>query len=186
MDIKKSKIFGNSIILYAPKKHDDPRGYFEETFNKILLSEKLNISFDVIQENHSFSKKGVLRGLHAQISPDEQAKIVSVKKGLIQDVVLDIRKGSETFGMFETYTLSGENNNQLYISEGFAHGFLTCSDEADIYYKVNAKYNPDSEVTIKFDDPELKINWKEKVISISEKDRHGISLSEYVNRFHLV
>ncbi len=184
MNIKKSQIFGNSIILYTPKKYSDSRGYFEETFNKSVLSEKLNINFEVVQENHSFSRKGVLRGLHTQVPPDEQAKIVSVKKGKIQDVVLDIRKGSKTFGMFETYVLSDENNNQLYISQGFAHGFLTCSNEADIYYKVNAQYNPDSEVTIKFDDPGLKITWKEEVISISEKDRHGISLSEYVRRFH--
>ena len=97
MDIKKSKIFGNSIILYAPKKHDDPRGYFEETFNKILLSEKLNISFDVIQENHSFSVKNVLRGLHFQTKPYSQGKLVECITGEIYDVVVDIRRESETF-----------------------------------------------------------------------------------------
>ena len=97
MDINKSKIFGNSIILFTPKRYQDSRGFFEETFNKNVLFEKLNIRFDVFQENHSFSKKGVLRGLHAQANPHEQAKIISVKNGLIQDVVVDIRKGSTIY-----------------------------------------------------------------------------------------
>ena len=183
MNINKSKIFGNSIILFTPKKYQDSRGFFEETFNKNVLFEKLNISFGVVQENHSFSKKGVLRGLHAQTSPYEQAKIISVKNGLIQDVVVDIRKGSKTFGAYESFMLSGDDNEQLYISEGFAHGFLTYSEEADIYYKVNSIYNPDSELTIKYNDPEINIDWKGEVLSISEKDKIGISLSEYIQRY---
>ncbi len=183
MQFVKSKIFGHAILVLSALKHEDERGYFEEVFNKITFNKKLDIEFDIKQENHSFSQKGVLRGLHAQANPHEQAKIISVKNGLIHDVVVDIRKGSKTFGMYESFLLSGDDNKQLYISEGFAHGFLTYSEEADIYYKVNSMYNPESEFTIKYNDPEINIDWKGEVLSISEKDKRGISLSEYIQRY---
>ena len=159
------------VVLIKPKVFGDSRGYFMESFRSDLFGEHVG-EVDFIQDNESKSAHGVLRGLHYQLPPYAQAKLVRAVTGRVLDVAVDIRKNSPTFGRHVTAELSEENKHQLFIPRGFAHGFLVLSKEAVFSYKVDAPYAPDHERGICFADPELAIDWglPESEISLSEKD----------------
>ena len=160
------------IILIKPSLHLDKRGYFAETFRQNLLDKKVGNDIKFIQDNESKSSKGVLRGLHYQIPPYAQTKLVRVVTGSVLDVVVDIRRSSKTFGKYLSFELSEENKHQLYIPKGFAHGFVVTSDFAIFSYKVDNYYSPNHERGIAFDDKSLDINWclPSKVLELSEND----------------
>lgn len=158
------------VIIVTPKVFGDARGYFSETFHKKAFSEAgINTSF--IQDNHSYSQKRVLRGLHWQAQPHTQGKLVYAVGGTIWDVAVDIREGSETFGQWVGVELSGDNNKMLWIPEGFAHGFVVLSDEAHLFYKCTNFYVPQSERVCIWNDTDLAIEWPIDFDPIiSEKD----------------
>lgn len=160
---------GAYLISLDPKK--DERGYFARTFCKNELIEK-GLVGDFVQCNLSFNhKQGTLRGLHFQIPPFEEVKIVSCRKGIIFDVIVDIRKSSPTFGHWLGIELSAANQQSLYIPAGFAHGFQTLTDNAEVFYFMGNEYYPDAARGIRFDDPSIGIQWPSSNIIISEKDR---------------
>ncbi len=166
----------NGLLVIIPSVFPDSRGYFLESFNSRAFQEA-GISFSPVQDNESKSSKGVIRGLHYQLKPFDQTKLVRVIEGRILDVVLDIRKDSHTFGKWYGVELDSETKNQLLIPRGFAHGFSVLSETAIIQYKCDNYYNPQSERGISINDPELDINWKinPSVMIISEKDlRHPL------------
>lgn len=162
----------NGCVIIEPKVFNDSRGYFFESFNQNTFNEltKQNITF--VQDNESFSTKGVLRGLHYQTGEYAQAKLVRVIKGCVLDIAVDIRKGSETFGEYVAIELSEDNKKQLFIPRGFAHGFVVLSDTAVFSYKCDNFYNKASEGGIIFNDADLNIDWKlpEESLIISDKD----------------
>ena len=158
------------VKLVIPKNYPDERGYFLESYKESEFSaNKINSKF--VQDNVSFSTKGILRGLHYQIKPKEQAKLVSVISGEIFDVVVDIRKDSPTFGKWVSQILSEKNHKMLYIPEGFAHGFCTLSDTANVLYKVTNEYSLENERGIIWNDPNVSISWPIKNLIVSEKDK---------------
>jgi len=147
------------VILIKPKVFADDRGFFTETY-KHSDFEKAGIGAPFVQDNHSYSKKGVLRGLHFQYKPHEQGKLVRCVRGAIVDVAVDLRKQSPNFGKWVMYELTDENKAMLWIPPGFAHAFLTISNEADVVYKVSgAEYAPDYDGGIRWDDPDIAIQW---------------------------
>lgn len=160
------------VILCKPNVFGDERGYFSESFRKDKLEAFLNFSINFCQDNESKSSYGVLRGLHYQLPPFAQTKLVRVNYGVVLDVAVDIRKGSSTFGRHVAVELSADNKNQLLIPRGFAHGFIVLSKEAVFSYKVDNYYNPKSERSIAFDDSHLDINWQlsKEEIKLSDKD----------------
>lgn len=147
------------VLLLEPKVFKDDRGHFFESFNQKLFEEAVGHSVTFVQDNQSFSKKGVLRGLHYQMNPSAQGKLVRVLQGEVFDVAVDIRKGSPTFGQWVGALLSAENKHQLWIPEGFAHGFVTLSETAEFYYKVTNYYSPAHERSLRWNDEALNINW---------------------------
>ncbi|WP_303852245.1 dTDP-4-dehydrorhamnose 3,5-epimerase [Seleniivibrio woodruffii] len=157
-------------VLVVPKVFPDERGFFLETYKKSDFVQN-GIDAEFIQDNHSKSVKGVLRGLHYQIHPHAQGKLVRCIQGEILDVTVDIRKSSSTFGKWVAERLSAENRKMLYIPIGFAHGFLVLSDTAEIIYKVHGgEYAPQCDRGIAWNDPELAIDWGVKDVIVSEKD----------------
>ena len=160
------------LIICEPKKLKDERGFFAESFRKDLFENFSGIKVDFCQENLSESKYGVLRGLHFQKMPYQQSKLISVLKGKILDVAVDIRKNSKFYGQYFSVELDDICNKQLYIPKGFAHGFVVLSKLARVNYKVDNYYNPNSEEGLNYNDPELNIDWKieEKEIIINSKD----------------
>jgi dTDP-4-dehydrorhamnose 3,5-epimerase len=161
------------IKLIKPNIFKDDRGYFFESFNSNKFSEIIGRNIDFIQDNYSISQQHVLRGLHYQLNAP-QAKLIQVIKGEIFDVAVDLRKSSPTFGKWVGHILSEENRLQMFIPEGFAHGFLTLSAKSEVLYKVNAPYNPDDEKTIIWNDPTLNINWPfEKIPILSDRDKNS-------------
>ena len=160
------------VILVKPRVFGDERGFFMETYKKSDF-EKAGIDTDFVQDNHSKSVRGVLRGLHYQLEPKAQGKLVRCIRGKIFDVAVDIRRGSPTFGKWIGVELSEENKLMLWIPEGFAHGFLTLSEEAEIVYKVSgAEYSPEHDRNIRWNDPDIGIRWPlEGEPILSEKDR---------------
>lgn len=169
MIIKETGIEGLYVI--EPKVYQDPRGYFYESYHKEELAQH-GIVYDFIQDNQSKSSFGVIRGLHYQAGPYAQTKLVRVTAGAIFDVAVDIRPGSPTYGKWFGLEISADNFKQLLIPGGFAHGLSVLSDQATVLYKCDQYYHPESESGIRFDDPDLKIDWKidpEKAI-ISDKD----------------
>ena len=154
----------SGLFVLEPKVFKDDRGYFFESYNSQKLTD-LGIKNAFVQDNQSKSSYGVLRGLHYQLNPHAQTKLVRVLEGTIYDVAVDIRKGSPTFGKHFGIELSSENNLQLYIPKGFAHGFSVLSNTAVVMYKCDSLYNPQSERGVRFDDPALGIDWH-----ISAKD----------------
>jgi dTDP-4-dehydrorhamnose 3,5-epimerase len=165
------KTFIEDLVIVNPTVFEDSRGYFCEAYNQAKFREK-GINYQFIQDNQSFSKRGVIRGLHLQISPFAQAKLVRVIEGEILDVAVDLRKNSPTYGQHFTVVLSAENKKQLMVPHGFAHGFSVLSETASVIYKVDQLYNKESERGIRYDDPKLAIDWQlspEEVI-VSEKD----------------
>jgi len=160
------------LLLLEPKVFKDPRGYFYESYHQEELS-RHGIEYEFIQDNQSRSGFGVIRGLHYQKEPHAQAKLVRVTEGSVFDVAVDIRPGSPTYGLWYGVELSAENFLQLMIPGGFAHGLSVLSDRATVLYKCDKYYRPESESGIRFDDPDLHIDWRidpEKAI-ISDKDR---------------
>lgn len=171
MEIIETGIGG--LVIIQPKVFRDERGYFMESYKESFIKENFpDVKF--IQDNESKSSFGVLRGLHFQKAPYEQTKLVKVVKGKVQDIAVDLRKDSPTFGKYESVILSDENKKQLFIPKGFAHGFLTLSEEAILSYKVDNPYNPESDSGIIFNDPVLKINWiiPKSDMELSKKDKN--------------
>ncbi len=168
------------VIIIEPVVHGDERGYFVETDRQDKLEAFLGFKVHFCQDNESKSSKGVLRGLHYQLSPAAQTKLVRVIKGRVLDVAVDIRKGSPTFGKHVAVELSEENKRQLFVPRGFAHGFVVLEDETVFAYKVDNYYSPENDRGIAFDDPSIGIDWQMKLSSLklSEKDRHQPHLSD--------
>ena len=152
-------MLNNKLILIKPTRYKDERGVFAETFSRLKYKE-LGIDVEFIQDNHSISwKVGTLRGMHFQVPPHAQGKLVRCGNGAIFDVAVDIRKGSPTFGHWEGYELTAENGHQLYVPIGFAHGFLTLKPGSEIVYKCTDYYAPKAEGSIRWDDPAIGIEW---------------------------
>lgn len=164
------------VLIFEPKVFGDERGFFMESFNQKVFEEAVGRKVEFVQDNHSKSSKGVLRGLHYQLEPYAQGKLVRCVVGEVFDVAVDIRKSSPTFGKWVGVNLSAENKRQLWIPEGFAHGFLVLSEIAEFVYKTTNYYHPESEGCIKWDDSFLMIDWPNKPIAISEKDKKGSSI----------
>ncbi|WP_273275455.1 dTDP-4-dehydrorhamnose 3,5-epimerase [Maribacter polysiphoniae] len=170
MIFKETKLEGCFVI--EPQVFTDERGYFMETFNSERFNDGIGKTVSFVQDNQSFSQKGVLRGLHYQIGEFAQAKLVRVLKGSVLDVAVDLRKNSPTFGEYIADELSSENKKQLFIPRGFGHGFIVLSDTAEFFYKCDNYYNKESEGGIIFSDPTLNIDWKlpQEEFIVSEKD----------------
>ncbi len=168
------------ILLIDPKVFKDNRGFFFESFNQATFEKETNLSPTFVQENHSKSNKGVLRGLHYQLPPKAQDKLVRVVNGEIFDVVVDIRKGSSTFGKWIGEILTDKNKKQIWIPQGFAHGFVAISESAEVVYKTTEEYAPIYERCIRWDDPKLNIDWNLKGLNplLSNKDKQGVLLQD--------
>lgn len=165
------------VILLEPNVFGDDRGFFFESYNEKLFSELTGVKPDFVQDNHSRSARNVLRGLHYQIK-QPQGKLVRVTEGKVFDVVVDLRKNSVTFGQWVGEYLSAKNKKQLWVPEGFAHGFVVLSEHADFLYKTTDYYAPDYERCINWDDADIGIKWPEGIVPIlSRKDKEGISFS---------
>ena len=175
----------SGVILIEPTLYGDNRGYFIEIHRQDLLEEALGYKVNFVQDNESKSSKGVLRGLHYQIPPYSQAKLVRVIEGSVLDIVVDIRKSSPTFGKHVAIVLTAENKHQIFIPQGFAHGFIVLSDSATFSYKVDNYYSIEHERGIAFDDKNLAINWRIplKDIELSNKDKSLPSLSDAIELF---
>lgn len=159
------------VYEIVPRKIEDARGFFSETYNARALREH-GIKIDFVQDNHSLSlRKGVVRGLHCQMPPYAQAKLVRVIKGAIWDVAVDIRRSSTTFGKWVAIEISAERWNQILIPEGFAHGFVTLTEDTEVVYKVSAYYSPEHDRAIRFDDPALGIEWPFPASDVHQSDR---------------
>lgn len=161
------------VLVIEPRVFGDARGFFFESFNQQAFDEATGTSYRFVQDNHSRSSRGVLRGLHYQLPPHAQGKLVRVVRGAVWDVAVDIRRGSPTFGQWVGEELSEENQRQLWIPPGFAHGFAVLSDSADFLYKTTDYYDPPSERGIAWDDPRLAIAWPRLGLEwqLSAKDR---------------
>jgi len=180
MNVIKTAIPG--VLIFEPKVFGDQRGFFFESFNHKLFEEAIGYPVTFVQDNHSKSSKGVLRGLHYQLPPHAQGKLVRCVAGEVFDVAVDIRKSSPTFGQWVGVHLSGENKRQLWIPEGFAHGFVTLTETAEFLYKTTNYYAPQSEGSIRWDDPQVGIEWPINNVLLSGKDQQGLSLSDYINK----
>lgn len=167
------------VKIIEPNIYEDERGLFFESFNLNKFKEEFGINVDFVQDNHSKSKKGVLRGLHYQVPPREQGKLVRVVKGCVFDVAVDIRRESENYGRWVGVELSEFNNKQLWIPGGFAHGFITLSETAEFLYKVTDYYSKEHERSIIWNDNVLNIQWpKTEKIWLSDKDKAGWKFEE--------
>lgn len=164
------------LLLIEPEVHRDRRGFFLESFRRDRWRH-LGIDVDFEQENHSRSVRGTLRGLHFQTSPG-QAKLVRCLRGEVFDVAVDLRQGSPTFGEWRGFTLDDRDHRQLFIPVGFAHGFCVLSDEADVGYLVSSRFDPETEAGIRWDDPEVGVEWPVAEPLLSERDRNAPSLGE--------
>ncbi len=166
------------VLLIEPKVFGDERGFFFESFNRKVFAQATGFDVDFVQDNHSKSAKGVLRGLHYQIR-QAQHKLVRVIAGEVFDVAVDIRKGSPTFGQWVGAILSGENKRQLWVPAGFAHGFVTLSDTAELLYKVTNYYAPAHERCIAWNDATIGIKWPDRITPLlSAKDAAGMTLAQ--------
>lgn len=181
MEVKKTKI--NGVFLIKPQVFKDNRGHFFESFNSKKFNEDIGLDVQFVQDNQSLSSKNVLRGLHFQHPPFAQAKLVSVIKGEVLDVVVDIRKESNTYGEYIIENLNEENHHQLFIPEGMAHGFLTLKDDTIFSYKCSNYYDQGSEDGIIWNDGSLKIDWKIKNPLVSEKDQLAQNFTSFVSPF---
>jgi dTDP-4-dehydrorhamnose 3,5-epimerase len=162
------------VIIFEPKVFGDERGFFFESFNQKIFNDAVGSDVEFVQDNHSKSSKGVLRGLHYQLPPMAQGKLVRVVQGEVFDVAVDIRKSSPTFGKWVGVHLSAENNRQLWIPEGFAHGFLTLSTTAEFLYKTTNYYSPNHEGCLLWSDESIGIKWpSEEQPILAQKDAHA-------------
>jgi dTDP-4-dehydrorhamnose 3,5-epimerase len=170
------------LLILEPRVFGDDRGFFQESFNQRAFKEATGLDLQFVQDNHSRSTKGVLRGLHYQMPPHAQGKLVRVVTGAVFDVAVDIREDSPTFGRFVGIELSAGNHRQLWIPPGFAHGFQVLSDTADFLYKTTDYYAPASELVLAWDESSLDIPWPLKQQpSLSARDAKGLSLSEFAS-----
>lgn len=177
MNIIKTSI--PDVLVFEPKVFGDERGFFFESFNQLQFERAVGYPVNFVQDNHSRSCKGVLRGLHYQLAPHGQGKLVRCVVGEVFDVAVDIRRDSSTFGQWVGVYLSADNKRQLWIPEGFAHGFVTMSDTAEFLYKTTNYYHRESEGSISWNDPELNIPWPAKNVLLSEKDQQAQSFSAF-------
>ena len=180
MEFVRQKI--EEVILITPKVFEDARGFFLETYSQKVFQEN-GIEVNFVQDNHSFSKKGVLRGLHFQKPPMAQDKLVRVVKGEVFDVAVDLRKDSLTCGQWVGANLSSDNRQMLFIPKGFAHGFLTLSDTADFEYKVSNLYAPKYDCGLLWDDPDVGIVWPIRQPVLNDKDKTQPRFAEVRNIF---
>ncbi len=173
------------VVLIEPTVHGDNRGYFVETFRQDLFEEAVGYKVNFIQDNESKSGKGVLRGLHYQLPPYTQAKLVRAIEGRVLDIAVDIRKSSPTFGQHVAVELTAKNKHQLFVPHGFAHGFIVLSESATFAYKVDNYYAPEHDRGIAFDDKELVIDWQLplEILQLSDKDRTHPSLANAEDLF---
>ncbi|EEX2836916.1 dTDP-4-dehydrorhamnose 3,5-epimerase [Escherichia albertii] len=180
MNVIKTEI--PDVLIFEPKVFGDERGFFFESFNQKVFEEAVGRKVEFVQDNHSKSSKGVLRGLHYQLEPYAQGKLVRCVVGEVFDVAVDIRKSSPTFGKWVGVNLSAENKRQLWIPEGFAHGFITLSEIAEFLYKTTNFYSPKHEGCIRFDDESIGVQWPKPTSNmlISSKDKKGINLTSLV------
>jgi dTDP-4-dehydrorhamnose 3,5-epimerase len=167
------------VLIITPRVFSDSRGFFYESYNQAAMHE-IGIDTVFVQDNHSQSVRCTLRGLHFQAPPAAQAKLLRVVRGAVWDVAVDIRIGSPTFGRWAAAELNADNYRQLYIPEGFAHGFCVLSDEAEVLYKASHVYNPGQERSIRWDDPTLGVAWPVTNPILSERDRRAPSLADYL------
>lgn len=178
MEFIKTKL--KDAVLVKPQVFRDERGFFLESYSKREF-EKNGIKADFVQDNHSKSiLKGVLRGLHFQLPPKTQAKLVRVTQGAVWDVIVDLRKESETFGKWQGFELSAKNFQMLFVPRGFAHGFLTLQENTEFEYKCDNFYSPQSDSGIFWSDPDLKIDWPEKNPLLSEKDSQQQTFKDFL------
>ena len=167
------------VVLLTPKVFGDDRGFFFESYNAQAFADVTGVQPEFVQDNHSRSVRGVLRGLHYQLPPHAQGKLVRVIQGEVFDVAVDIRRSSPTFGRWVSAVLSAENKQQLWIPAGFAHAFLTLSDTAEFLYKTTDVYAPECERCIAWNDPRIGIEWPfEEEPTLSCKDREGVPLAQ--------
>ena len=168
------------ILIFEPNVYEDQRGFFFESFNQSEFEKAIGKKITFVQDNHSKSTKGVLRGLHYQMPPKGQGKLIRVIQGEIYDVAVDLRKTSPTFGQWVGEVISAANKKQIWIPEGFAHGFVTLSDDSEILYKATDFYSPIHEQCLIWNDPEINITWPhiENNFIFSQKDTNGMPLSE--------
>jgi dTDP-4-dehydrorhamnose 3,5-epimerase len=167
--VKITKTEFDGLLVIEPSVFADDRGWFTESYNKKSLS-AAGLEIDFVQDNHSFSQKNVVRGLHFQGPPHAQTKLVRVLYGGIRDVVVDLRRNERTFGKYFALDLSSKNKKQLLVPKGFAHGFIVISDNAEVLYKCDEYYHPESEWGIIYDDPSLSIDWGSQDVRLSAKD----------------
>jgi dTDP-4-dehydrorhamnose 3,5-epimerase len=175
MNVVKTKLHG--CVIIEPKVFGDERGFFLETFQAERYAAKAGMTLPFVQDNHSRSSKGVLRGLHFQINKP-QGKLVRVVKGKVYDVAVDIREGSNTFGQWEAVILSEENKIQFWVPPNFAHGFVVLSESADFEYKCTDYYDPSDEGSILWNDPDLNIPWPIDAPNLSDKDANAEKLAD--------
>lgn len=171
------------LLLINPRIFEDDRGLFYESFNERKYNEIFGSEINFVQDNISLSKKNVLRGLHFQKPPFAQGKLVTVLKGSVLDVAVDLRKNSVTYGKYEIVELSDKNKLQFWIPPGFAHGFCALEDDTIFSYKCSNYYSPEHEETIMWNDPELSIDWKIINPIVSEKDKIGKDFNTFVSQF---
>ena len=173
------------VLVIEPKVHGDERGYFIETFRQDEFEDALGYKVNFIQDNESKSSKGVLRGLHFQLPPHAQSKLVRVIEGAVLDVAVDIRKGSPSFGQHVAVELSGVNKKQMFIPRGFAHGYVVLTDTATFAYKVDNYYSPECDRGLVFDDIDLNIDWQlnKQELLVSDKDTQQPRLTELKDFF---
>ena len=179
MKVTETKLPG--VYLIEPDVFGDARGWFMESWSKRKFEEG-GLCVDFLQDNHSYSaEKGTLRGLHYQLNPMAQAKLLRATRGTIFDVAVDIRKGSPNYAKWVGYELSAENKRQLFIPRGFAHGFITLTDDVEVQYKADNYYAPDCDGNIRWDDPEIGIQWPIEPTILSDKDEKAPLLKERTN-----
>lgn len=175
------------IVVVEPQVHGDQRGYFVETFRHDLFEAAIGHSVDFVQDNESKSSKGVLRGLHFQLAPHAQSKLVRVIDGRVLDVAVDIRRGSASYGQHVAVELTAENKKQMFVPRGFAHGFVVLSDTATFAYKVDNYYSPECDRGLAFDDPQLNIDWQlpSDQLLLSTKDTQQPSFANLADSFDM-
>ena len=166
------------VLLIEPQVFGDDRGFFFETFNQNKFEEATGLKINFVQDNHSKSLRGVLRGLHYQLNPKAQGKLVRMIQGEVFDVAVDLRQSSPTFGKWVGEILSADNKKQMWIPEGFAHGFLTLSDTAEFLYKTTDFYSKDHDQAMMWNDEIIGIDWPMKDVSLSPKDKSAVSFKE--------
>ena len=170
MEIFKTTL--NDCFLIKPNVFNDSRGFFLETYQSKKYAELAGITLPFVQDNHSHSPMGVLRGMHFQRSRP-QGKLVRVARGSVYDVAIDLRKGSDTFGQWEGVTLSSENQKQFWVPPGFAHGFLVLEDSTDLVYKCTDYYDSEDQIAISWEDPTIDINWPIRPTTLNERDENA-------------